>query len=172
VTGCGCPVDTSVCNTEAPTEAAAETLNLRLPLAVPDDSKLPFLACRPLRHFKLAPSSTGCARVQCLTPGVNRPQIKKYVIQKKKAPTPKGISAFLVRVTGCGCPVDTSVCNTEAPTEAAAETLNLRLPLAVPDDSKLPFLACRPLRLFELASSHAVSTHSQSLTPWVNWRRY
>ena len=39
-------------------------------------------------------------------------------------------SAYLVRVTGCGCPVDTSVLCTEAPTEAAAETLKLR-PLAV-----------------------------------------
>ena len=39
----------------------------------------------------------------------------------------------MVGVTGCGCPVDTSVCNTEAPTEAAAETLNPWLPLAVPE---------------------------------------
>ena len=31
--------------------------------------------------------------------------------------------ANLVEVTGCGCPVDTSVQSTEAPTEAAAETL-------------------------------------------------
>ena len=29
-----------------------------------------------------------------------------------------------MRETGCGCPVDTSVRSTEAPTEAAAETLN------------------------------------------------
>ena len=32
--------------------------------------------------------------------------------------------AILVRMTGCGCPVDTSVRSTEAPTEVAAETLN------------------------------------------------
>ena len=32
----------------------------------------------------------------------------------------------MVEATGCGCPVDTSVHSTEAPTEAAAETLNLR----------------------------------------------
>ncbi len=30
----------------------------------------------------------------------------------------------MVEATGCGCPVDTSVLSTEAPTEAAAETLN------------------------------------------------
>ncbi|MBQ9914111.1 MAG: hypothetical protein IJO73_07770, partial [Clostridia bacterium] len=44
------------------------------------------------------------------------------------------VSAFLkmVGVTGCGCPVDTSVRSTEATTEAAAETLNPWLPLAVP----------------------------------------
>ena len=35
-----------------------------LTLAVPDDSTLPYLACRPLRLFTLAVSSTGCARVQ------------------------------------------------------------------------------------------------------------
>ncbi len=34
--------------------------------------------------------------------------------------------ALLVAEEGCGCPVDTSVHSTEAPTEAAAETLNLR----------------------------------------------
>ena len=44
----------------------------------------------------------------------------------------------LVAGTGCGCPADTSVQSAEAPTEAAAETLNLRppgyhfVPLAVP----------------------------------------
>ena len=32
--------------------------------------------------------------------------------------------ALLVAGEGCGCPVDTSVQSTEAPTEAAAETLN------------------------------------------------
>ena len=32
----------------------------------------------------------------------------------------------LVEVTGCGCPVDTSVQSTEAPTEAGAETSNLQ----------------------------------------------
>ena len=37
---------------------------------------------------------------------------------------------FMVRETGCGCPVDTSVHSTEAPTEAAAETLTpYELPL-------------------------------------------
>ena len=44
---------------------------------------------------------------------------------------------FLVEVTGCECPVDTSVQRTEAPTEATAEISNLRHPrlrrhLAVP----------------------------------------
>jgi len=33
--------------------------------------------------------------------------------------------ALLVAGTGCGCPVDTSVQSTKAPTEAAAETLKL-----------------------------------------------
>ncbi len=33
---------------------------------------------------------------------------------------------IMVEATGCGCPVDTSVQSTEAPTEAAAETSNLR----------------------------------------------
>ena len=32
----------------------------------------------------------------------------------------------MVEATGCGCPVDTSVHSTEAPTEAVAETSNLR----------------------------------------------
>ena len=100
VTGCGCPVDTSVCNTEAPTEAAAETLNLRLPLAVPDDSKLPFLACRPLRHFTLAASSTGCARVQCLTPRGQSAADKNSIIQKKNPNKANALLGFLVRVTG------------------------------------------------------------------------
>ncbi len=36
------------------------------------------------------------------------------------------VTAKMVEATGCGCPVDTSVHSTEAPTEAAAETLNLR----------------------------------------------
>ena len=45
--------------------------------------------------------------------------------QQEKLGTPKGVPSFLVAGTGCGCPVDTSVQSTEAPTEAAAETLNL-----------------------------------------------
>jgi len=46
--------------------------------------------------------------------------------------------AMLVAGEWCGCPVDTSVQSTEAPTEAAAETLNqfaqtsFACPLAVP----------------------------------------
>ena len=45
---------------------------------------------------------------------------------KYKKSTHHQVSTFfyLVGVTGCGCPVDTSVHSTEAPTEAAAETLN------------------------------------------------
>ena len=45
---------------------------------------------------------------------------------------------YLVAGEGCGCPVDTSVQSPEAPTEAAAETLNqfaqtsFACPLAVP----------------------------------------
>jgi len=63
-------VDTSVQSTEATTEAAAETLNLRLPLAVPKiASRLgapsDFDRCATIT---LPSSATGGGRVLCLTP--------------------------------------------------------------------------------------------------------
>ena len=45
---------------------------------------------------------------------------------RKNSPLQKERRVFLVAGTGCGCPVDTSVHSTEAPTEAAAESLNQR----------------------------------------------
>lgn len=103
VTGCGCPVDTSVHCTEAPTEATAETLNLRLPLAV--SRKLLSTWCvgnfRPQRHFKLAVSHTVSARSQCLTPtGCQSAANLISAIQIKKQSRPFGRNCFLVRVTG------------------------------------------------------------------------
>ena len=63
----------------------------------------------------------------------------------------------MVGVTGCGCPVDTSVHSTEAPTEAAAETLNPWLPLAVPE---IVFRLGAPNDFDRCASSSQVSYHS------------
>ena len=49
----------------------------------------------------------------------------------------------MVEATGRGCPVDTSVLSTEAPTEAAAETLNLRHPvLGAGTKKQQPFGYC------------------------------
>ena len=52
-----------------------------------------------------------------------------------------------------GCPVDTSVRSTEAPTEAAAETSNPWLPLAVP---KIPFRLGVPRDFDRYAISHSL----------------
>ena len=80
----------------------------------------------------------------------------------------------MVGVTGCGCPVDTSVHGTEAPTEAAAEngcpvdtsvhstealteaeteTLNPWLPLAVP---KIAFRLVEPSNFDRCAIEHSL----------------
>ena len=47
------------------------------------------------------------------------------LLANKKAVTFQ-LLLILVEATGCGCPGDTSVLSTEAPTEAGAETSNLR----------------------------------------------
>jgi len=85
VTGCGCTVDTSVRSTEATTEAAAETLNPWLPLAVPKiASRLgapsDFDRCATVT---LPLSATGGGRVLCLVPQVRAQSAKE------KAPTVK-----------------------------------------------------------------------------------
>ena len=73
-TGCGCPVDTSVQSTEAPTEAAAETPNLFaqtlcvcLPSCGAQKLRSAWSACnfRPLRQQTLPASATGGGRVCC-----------------------------------------------------------------------------------------------------------
>ena len=54
-------------------------------------------------------------------------KIKIFFIIRNEKRHPYGcLFSFLVAEEGCGCPVDTSVHSTEAPTEAAAETLNQR----------------------------------------------
>ena len=92
----------------------------------------------------------------------------------QKAPTIKWVlSIYLVGVTGCGCPVDTSVQSTEAPTEAAAEILNPWLPLAVP---KIAFRLGAPSNFDRCAISHslyrpldAVMLNAWSLRFVTNW---
>ena len=107
VTGCGCPVDTSVHSTEAPTETAAETLNPWLPLAVPEIlCSLTLTEFRPLRHPRLASSSTGCASATMPGPSqllrsCKRPWGKIQQSESKKStPTTRGDVLFLVGVTG------------------------------------------------------------------------
>ncbi len=68
-----------LCEAEAPTEATAETLSLRLPLAVP---KIAFRLGAPsdfdrCATIALPSSATGGGRALCLTPGVNRPNKTK-----------------------------------------------------------------------------------------------
>ena len=59
----------------------------------------------------------------------------------------------MVAGEGCGCPVDTSVHSTEAPTEAAAENLNPWLPLAVP---KIAFRLGAPSNFDRCAIEHSL----------------
>ena len=67
------------------------------------------------------------AAVACVAPGTRRSQVQSTnLITRKILIHQKVNEDFLVAGTGCGCPVDTSARSAEAPTEAAAETLNLR----------------------------------------------
>ena len=83
VTGCGCPADTSVRSTEAPTEAAAETLNPWLPLAVLEIHRSLFTSLNFDRcaTVVLPASATSGGRTLCLVPHIGSEpigQIKKH----------------------------------------------------------------------------------------------
>ncbi len=167
-----------LCEAKAPTEPAGENLNLRLPLAVP---KI-FFVLERRKILTAAPFRTRC--IVHRTRSSSKPDPLggqsaadlNTIIQMKKAVSTEVETAFLVRVTGCGCPVDTFKRSLKAPTEPAGETLNLRLPLAVPKIFMLlgasqNFDRCD---FITLPLSATGSGRAQSLTPpwWSIDRRF
>lgn len=84
--------------------------------------------------------------------------------------------ALLVAEEGCGCPVDTFVRSTEAPTEAAAETLNQRS-FFVQFICKYNIFFCldTPLAVPDIAltwSMAHLSTAALRFAPFIrHWRR-
>ena len=112
--GCGCPVDTSVQSTEAPTEAAAETLNqyranfvcLHPQNIVVSHTAVSDTPCFCFFKYSLhPPPAAGALETPCHEPSDSSPQrlLAQVLLIKIKTDTPNGVSVLIwLREKGAG----------------------------------------------------------------------